>query len=54
MNRTLKEECLKAYILQHATEKVIYRIRNEDRKTLIQQDFNSKNKFKPKKNNYGQ
>jgi len=49
MNRTLKEECLKAYILQHAKEKVIYRIRNEDRKTLIQQDFNSKNKFKPQK-----
>ena len=51
MSKEAKEECLKAYILHHVKEKVIYRIRNEDRKTLIQQDLNSKNKFKPKNNN---
>ena len=49
MSKQAKEECLKAYILQHAKEKVNHRIRNEDRKTLIQQDFNARNKFKPQK-----
>ena len=47
--KELKEQCLKAYILEHAKEKEIYRIRNEDRKNLIQEDFNNKIELTPKK-----
>ena len=54
MNRALKEECLKAYILDHAKVKEIHRLRNLDLKHLLQEDFNNKNRINPKKNNYGQ